>query len=119
MAKRILESGRLDSIEDERLKKTLMEWANQAPPARPAGPDAKLTGMLRSFIQKSNSDERVDELAKQLEAYIESDEAARRELARISRTVAGSDKLENYGTPHCQEILKRWSERLNPMKDDQ
>ena len=75
--------------------------------------DSKLTGLLRSVIQKSNTDEEVDDAAKAVEAYVETNEAAAKELARITKTVTGSDKLANYGTPYAQEVLKRWATKYN------
>jgi anti-sigma factor RsiW len=53
----------------------------------------------------------VDEAAAAVEAWIEKDEAARKEIARISNTIVNSGKLENYGTPRCQEILRKWAEK--------
>ena len=38
-------------------------------------------------------------------------QAARKEIARISKTIVNSGKLENYGTPRCQEILRKWAEK--------
>lgn len=66
---------------------------------------------LRPVIQKDATDEQVDEAAAAVEAWVEKDEAARKEIARISKTIVNSGKLENYGTPRCQEILRKWAEK--------
>lgn len=66
---------------------------------------------LRPLIQKDATDEQVDQAAAAVEAWIEKNEAARKEIARISKTIVRGGKLENYGTPRCQEILRQWSEK--------
>jgi hypothetical protein len=66
---------------------------------------------LRPVIQRDATDQQVDEAAAAVEAWIEKDEAARKEIARISNTIVNSGKLENYGTPRCQEILRKWAEK--------
>lgn len=78
-------------------------------------PNEALTEQIRTYlrplIQKDATDQQVDEAAAAVEAWIEKDEAARKEIARISNTIVNSGKLENYGTPHCQEILRKWAEK--------
>ncbi|MEL7496709.1 MAG: hypothetical protein AAFN77_03820 [Planctomycetota bacterium] len=119
-------SNRVDNIGNEVHQKQIKEWAKQYGPKmrkmrpnqgadRPKG-DAKLTGLLRSVIQKSNSDEQVDTAAKAVEEYVDANPAAAKELARITNTVVNSDKLANYGTQHCQEILKGWAEKYKTDK---
>lgn len=66
---------------------------------------------LRPLIQKDATDEQVDEAAAAVEAWVEKDEAARKEISRISNTIVNSGKLENYGTPRCQDILRKWAEK--------
>jgi hypothetical protein len=117
---------RIDSIGNQEHQDQLKKWARQfAPrmnrqtdrqqPARGRG-DAKLTGLLRNVIQKTNSDEQVDAAAKAVEQYVQSNPAAAKELARITTTVVNSDKLSNYGTAHCQEILKAWAVKYGGEK---
>ena len=125
LAKRFISSSRIDSITNKTHQETIKQWAkkygsmeapnrgNNARGKDGRQNDAKLTGMLRSLIQKSNSDEEVDKIAKSIEDYVEKNQAARAEVARISKTIAGSDRLTNYGTERCQEILKKWAEKYN------
>ena len=71
--------------------------------------DPKLTGLLRSVINKQATEEDVAAAAKKLEAYVKENAAARKELGRIANTVANSDRLANYGIPAAQEQLKKWA----------
>lgn len=110
---------RIASIGNQEQQDQLKKWARQFAPrrnrqmnrqqAKPGRGDAKLTGLLRSVIQKTNTNEQVDAAAKAVEQYVATNPAAAKELARITNTVVNSDKLSNYGTAHCQEILKAWA----------
>ena len=119
-----VKSDRVNSIGNEDHQKQIKVWAKEYGPKmrRPANRsgmqsdrargDAKLTSLLRAVIQKSNTDEQVDDAAKAVEEYVESNPAAAKELARITNTVVNSDKLGNYGTEYCQGILKAWAEKF-------
>jgi len=74
--------------------------------------DAKLTSLLRSLINKQASKDDVKKAASEIEKYIEKNEAARKELARIAGTVVNSGKLTNYGTAVAQEKLKEWEKKF-------
>jgi len=74
--------------------------------------DAKLTSLLRSLINKQASKDDVNKVASEIEKYIEKNEAARKELARIAGTVVNSGKLSNYGTAAAQEKLKEWEKKF-------
>ncbi len=116
MSKRISGTERMDSIENEMIQSKISKWAKLGAAmnsnSRP-NTDPELTGMMRALIQKSNSDEEVAENAKKIETYIAKNQAARKEVARISRTIANSDRLENYGTKKAQEYLVKWAKELN------
>lgn len=71
----------------------------------------KVRTYLRPLIQKDATDKQVDEAAAAVEAWIETDDGARKEIARISNTIVNSGKLENYGTPRCQDVLRKWVEK--------
>jgi hypothetical protein len=73
--------------------------------------DPKLTGMLRSVINKQASEEDVKQAAKEVEEYVAKNEVARKQLGRISNTVVNSGKLSNYGTEAAQAILRRWAKQ--------
>lgn len=70
-----------------------------------------LRALLRPLIQKDASDEQVDEAAINVEQAIADSTPLKNEIGRIARTIVSSGKLENYGTPRAQEILKIWSEK--------
>lgn len=120
---------RVNSIGSEDQQAKLKKWAKDFGPKmnrrnrqmdrpRPAQRDSdpKFTGLLRSMIQKSNSDQQVDAAAKAVEEYVEKNPAAAKELARIANTVTRSDKLSNYGTPYAQEVLKAWAKKYQTDK---
>ncbi len=79
--------------------------------------DDRLSGMLRAVINKQASEEQVKEAASKIEAYVEKNEAARKELARIANTIVNSGKLANYGTAEAQATLKRWQKKYGESTD--
>jgi hypothetical protein len=84
---------------------------------RPAT-DEKLTGMLRAMIQKTATPEQVDKKAQEIDEYIKTNEAARKEIARISTTLVNGGKLADYGTLRAQEKLKAWAKEFAPPAPD-
>lgn len=118
---RWIRSNQVDKIGTESQQKRIKSWARQYATPRSQTrnamqPDAKLTGLLRNLIQKTNTDKQVDEAAKVIEEYIKDNKAAEAELKRISTTVAYGGKLENYGTKSCQAVLKTWADRFKDSK---
>lgn len=96
----------------------LMMAANRQRGKQPARTqDEKLTGMLRQLINKSADEDQVKAAKAKIEAYIEKNEAAKKELTRITKTVVNSGKLSNYGTSAAQEVLKQWNKKLSPNKN--
>lgn len=71
----------------------------------------KVRTYLRPLIQKDATDKQVDEAAAAIEDWVETNDEARKEIARISNTIVNSGKLENYGTPRCQDVLRKWAEK--------
>ena len=86
-------------------------------PARNGDPE--LTSLLRAVINKQASEEEVSHAAGKVEAYVEKNEAARRELARITSTVVNSGKLSNYGTDAAQKKLKEWEKKYAAKPEKQ
>jgi hypothetical protein len=76
-----------------------------------AEPDPRLRRLIRPVIQLSATEAEVDDAAAAVESYLADNEAARKEVGRISRTIVDSGKLANYGTPRAQEYLRKWAER--------
>lgn len=72
-----------------------------------------LRPLLAPLIQKNATPEQVEKAAQAIEARIARDPAARAELARITKTIVDSGKVENYGTESAQELLQKWAEQLN------
>ena len=70
--------------------------------------DARLTSLLRSVINKQATPEEVQSAAKKVEAYVEENAAAKKELARIVHTVVNSGRISNYGSVTAQQVLRRW-----------
>lgn len=64
---------------------------------------------LAPVIKKEATNEEVDKAAEALQAHCMTDPAARKAVGRIANTVVNSGKLENYGTAHAQEYLKKWA----------
>jgi hypothetical protein len=79
--------------------------------------DPELRSMLRAVIQKNAADEAVDKAAAAVEEYIAKNEAAKKEIGQIATRIVNSDRLEAYGTKHCQDILRNWAKKYGPQKD--
>ena len=93
------------------------------PRAAAGGVDPKIPMLMRAVIQLKASPEDVDKAAAEVEKYVKDNEAARKEVGRIAKTVVEGGKLENYGTAKAQEYLKKWAkeygstEPARPKKD--
>jgi hypothetical protein len=74
-------------------------------------PDPRLRRLIRPVIQLNATEEEVDKAAANVEAFLDDNETAKREVGRISRTIVDSGKLESYGTPRAQEYLRKWADR--------
>lgn len=75
-------------------------------------PDPEIIrGLVRPLIQLDADKKQVDQAAEAIEQAIEKSPAIRKEIGRISTTIVSSGKLENYGTSHAQEYLKRWADK--------
>ncbi|MCY2982986.1 MAG: hypothetical protein NTY15_05035 [Planctomycetota bacterium] len=68
-----------------------------------------MSGIMRSLIQKSATEEKVIQVAAQIEKQMEGDEAIRKEIYRIATAVTGGGKLPDYGIPKAQEFLTKWA----------
>lgn len=76
-----------------------------------AAQDTKLPGLVRAVIQLNLTPEAVEKAATAVEEHVKDNEAARKELGRMSSAVVGGGKLSNYGTARAQEFLKQWAEK--------
>jgi len=97
----------LDSMRGENQR--MNRDGNQPPDMRP---------LLAPLIRKTATDEQVDAAAGIVERRANEDEAIKREVARISKTIASSDKLGNYGTPRAQYYLKKWAKDYGETSSD-
>jgi hypothetical protein len=80
--------------------------------------DPKLPGLLRAVIQKTASKEDVDKAASAVERYVKVNDAARKEVGRIARTIIEGGKLDNYGTAPAREYLRKWAKEYGSAKDE-
>ncbi len=87
--------------------------------AAPKQDDPQFTALLRKVINKQADEATVKKAAADVEAYVAEHEFARAELARISTTIVGSDKLANYGTAAAQEILRQWAKKYGDADKQQ
>ncbi len=96
----------------------LEELAGMPQMRQPAAgePDPELRGLIRPLIQRDATPEAVDKAAAAVEEYIQTNEAARRDVGRIARTIVESGKLSNYGTERAQEHLRKWAKEHGPDK---
>jgi len=68
-----------------------------------------MSGVMRSLIQKTATEEKVIQVAAQIENQMEAEEAVRKEIYRIATAVTGGGKLSDYGIPKAQEFLTKWA----------
>ena len=68
-----------------------------------------MSGIMRSLIQKSASEEKVIQVAAEIEKQMDGDDAVRKEVYRIATAVTGGGKLSDYGIPKAQEFLTKWA----------
>lgn len=101
--------GPVPKLSDLITEPSMARSANE--PSSPSVDAEALRALLRPLIQKDASDEQVDEAAISVEQAIADSAPLKNEIGRIARTIVSSGKLENYGTPRAQEILKIWSEK--------
>ncbi len=80
-------------------------------PNQPARQDPNLRPLLGPVIRKDAKPEDVEKAAMAVEEYIKENAAARTEVGRIANTIVNSGKLQDYGTPKAQEILKDWAKK--------
>lgn len=78
----------------------------------------QLRPRVRPLIQLDASEQQVDKAAEDIEKWIADKPAAKKEIGRIARTIVGSGKLENYGTPRAQAILRQWAKTYGEMKEE-
>ena len=76
------------------------ESKNNAPEMRP---------LLAPLIRRDATVDQVVAAAEKVEATAAKDRAIRNEVGRIANTIIDAGKLEDYGTPKCQEYLKKWA----------
>ena len=80
-------------------------------PERVVDSPVNLRPLLTPVIKLDAKPEDVEKAAAALEEFVSKNEAARKELGRIGKTIVDSGKLKDYGTPAAQEWLKKWAEK--------
>lgn len=77
-----------------------------------AAQDPNLRGLMVPLIQKTATDDDVVAAAKKIEAYAAEHPMARLQIGDIARRIINAGKLEDYGTPKCQEFLSMWAKEF-------
>lgn len=89
-----------------------IEGRNEAMrPNQPPRQDPNLRPLLGPVIRKDAKPEDVEKAAQAVEEYIKENETARKEVGRIATTIVNSGKLQDYGTPKAQDILREWAKK--------
>lgn len=79
------------------------------PQPRDGADDPRLRELMSGVLLKDATAEQVARAVKEVEAYVESNPAARAQLGRSAKTVVDSGKLATYGAPAAQEQLQKWA----------
>lgn len=93
----------------------LLRGRGDATDAKGRRQDPKLDSLLRAVIQKTATDAQVEAAAAALEAYVKTNEAARKRVGEITNNIINAGKLENYGTPAAQQVLTKWAKEFGPL----
>ena len=64
------------------------------------------------MIQLNAKPEEVDAAAAAVEKYVATNEAAKKEVGRITNTIINAGKLKEYGTPKAQEYFSKWAKEF-------
>ncbi|MEC7677699.1 MAG: hypothetical protein VX694_00390, partial [Planctomycetota bacterium] len=87
------------------------EEAGDGTPSRARGnADPQLARLVRGLISKSLTDEEVRSTAKRIERYLEIHPEGKVELISMVNRIMDSGRLENYGTPAAQKVLRDWQQ---------
>jgi hypothetical protein len=71
----------------------------------------QIRSLLQPIIRRHAREEDVRQIAAAVEEQLEANEALRNRIGQIARRIVQSDRLENYGTPAAQEVLRSWAEK--------
>ena len=125
MAAKMIETPRAAAVRNQKVREKLKEWAKLAPAMRRGsdrmqskspgpGPsqDPQVRVLLRPLISKTATDEEVAAAAGRIEEYAKKNPVARGQIGDICRRIIAADKLSNYGTPKCQESMKKWAQEF-------
>jgi hypothetical protein len=115
-AEAVIRSRRTENTFTAAARPHLAKWARAYGPnlrasgrTPPNAPSPELGNLVRSLIQKDATAAQVDELAAKIEAHVKENDEDRAALARITNTIANSDRLANYGNEQAQTYLKKWA----------
>ena len=87
------------------------EEAGEGTPSRTRGnADPQLVRLVRGLISKSLTDEEVSSTATRIERYLEIHPEGKGELISMVNRIMDSGRLENYGTPAAQKVLRDWQQ---------
>jgi hypothetical protein len=97
-----------------------MTRTNPNPNAPRTEETPNLRPLLAPVIRRDATEKEVEAAAAKVEDAADKDEGVRKEVGRIANTIIDAGKLADYGTPRCQEFLKKWAKaygrpvRINP-----
>ena len=80
--------------------------------------DPKIRSLLQPVIRPNAKPEDVEKAAAAVEEYAKQNEAARKEFGRIANTIIDGGALSKYGTPRCQEFLRKWAKEYGAKTND-
>jgi hypothetical protein len=111
----VLGSGTVPPL--ERLAEDGYRMQQQARPGE-AGAEGvsedRLRSLLQPLIRRNARPEDVRRIAAAVQQEMEQSAPLRNRIGAIAAQIVAADKLENYGSPAAQEILRRWAEQFGP-----
>ena len=80
--------------------------------------DETFRGHVGPLINREASEEDVARIAAELEKLGETNPAFRARMIEAASRIVSSGRLENYGTPAAQEVLKQWAAKAEQPRDN-
>ena len=120
-AQRLERSGELEKMTSPSGQKQIRTWARvygriatapAQPARRPQITDRQLAVLLRTVLNKEASKAEVSKAATAVETYVADHPATGSQLGAMTRWMAGSGNLANYGTADAQVYIRKWARKF-------
>lgn len=88
-----------------------------ASPDRSPRSNGKFEQLMRPFIQKTATDEEIEQQARTIEAAAMKDQDLKKRIYNVTKRIVDNGKLSNYGTQKAQGYLKKWAKEMGKANE--